>query len=108
MNLKILFMILTYWVLFILVFGTVGGDILISEGYSLTASFNESGLTDPEIDRGGLFNTGVSFTRWLGFMAFGIGLPDTIPVYVSIPIMLWQTMFTIFTIGFIVSSIWNG
>lgn len=107
MNLKILFMILIYYGILSLVF-TLGGSTLSNAGYNTTISLNDSEMTSNEIDTGGLFGTGVSFTRFLGFLLFGVGLPEDTPSFFNVIFILWQTLVTIFTIGFIISSIWDG
>jgi hypothetical protein len=73
MNLKILFLILIYYGVLSLVF-IVGGSTFT--GYSNPINMNSTNITSGELDRGGLFGTGVSFG--------------------------------IFSIGFVISSIWDG
>lgn len=105
MNLRILFIILLYYSIISLVFIT-GASIF--SGYSTPSILNSSELSSNEIDRGGLFGTGVSFGRFIGLVTVGIGLPDDTPSWFSMLFALWQTIFLIFTIGFVISSIWNG
>lgn len=101
-------MLILYWSLFF----TFSIGSLVTEfsdaGFSTTAQLNETDLTSEEIDSGGLFNTGVSFGRFFSFMVFGIGLPDDTPLWFVITFGVWQTAMTIFTAGFIISSIWDG
>lgn len=105
MNLKILFMILMYYVLLSAFF--IFGSSNYSD-YDYNVNLNSTNLTSSEIDTGGLFGTGVSFGRFFGFVTIGIGLPDDTPSWFSIMFSLWQTIFLIFTIGFVISSIWDG
>ena len=108
MDLKILILILAYWTFFIALLSIAGSTILTDEGLTATADFNETALSINETDRGGLFGTGVSFGRFFGIAIFGIGLPSSYPSLLKLLFGLWQTMWTVFTIGFILSSIWNG
>lgn len=80
----------------------------ISDSYSTTVDLNNSAMNPNEIDTGGVFGTGVSFTRFAGFVAFGIGLPDSTPNTFRYVFALIMSSVTIFTIGFVVASIWNG
>ncbi len=68
----------------------------------------ESPITDPEIDEGGFFNTGVDFGRFFSLLLLGIGLPTDTPVFFAIIFAVWQSIFSVFAIGFVISSIWNG
>lgn len=76
--------------------------------YNVNASFNDTSLSDDEIDTGGLFGTGVSFGRFALFVTLGIGLPDDTPSWFSSIFIIWQSMVTILAVGFVISSIWNG
>ena len=76
--------------------------------YSHNIELNSSELTDSEIDKGGLFGTGVSFGRFFAFVGFGIGLPSDTPAFFSVVFAFWQIMVLIFTVGFIIDSIWSG
>lgn len=78
------------------------------DDFSSNIDFNETDISSEEIDRGGLFNTGVSFDRFLFFIGLGIGLPDDTPNWFALIFFLWQTIVTIFSIGFLISSIWDG
>lgn len=101
-------MIILYYSIFvaILIFGS---DIfLASEGYSSTIDLNDSALSDPEIEQGGFFTVGVSFTRFLGLVAFGVGLGDDTPSSFKLMFALWQTIITILSVMWFISAIWNG
>jgi len=109
MNLKILLILLIYYVILSLTF-VLGSDIFNeASGYNITDSpLNSSDLTGSEIDQGGLFGTGVSFSRFFLFVTFGIGLPSDTPQWFTILFFAWQTIITVLAIGFIISSIWDG
>ena len=109
MNLKILFMILMYYSIFSLFF-LVGGSTLVDDGYNNTIStgINSTDISDDELDAGGFFSSGVSFTRFLGLVTIGIGLPDDTPTWFNLFFFAWQTIITILSVGFIISSIWDG
>lgn len=88
-------------------FFAFGGSYL--SGYSTNIDLNNSDLTSSEgVEDAGLFSTGVSLGRFFGFVAFGIGLPADTPAWFSIIFFIMQTGITIFTAGFVISSIWNG
>jgi len=108
MNLKILFLIIVYYTIISLVFGLGGALFSESTDYNYTNPLNSSDVSSGEIDTGGLFGTGISFSRWLGLVTVGIGLPDDTPNWFEIMFVAWQTLILILTIGFIISSIWNG
>lgn len=107
MNLKILFLIILYWVIWGMVF-VVGSRYTLDKGYSYNADLNSSGLSSGEVDRGGLFNMGVSFSRYYPLILFGIGLPSTTPTWFVTIFAFWQILFNIFSAGFVISSIWDG
>ncbi len=106
MNLKILFLIIVYYSILSLVFVFGGAEVF--EDYNATIDLNETGIADSEIDTGGLFGTGISFGRFIGLVGLGIGLPSDTPTFFMILFAVWQTIFTILSIGFVISSIWNG
>jgi len=105
MNLKILFMLLGYYGL-IIVLLTASGSPFTDIDYN--ASINSSGLGDDETDTGGLFSVGVDLGRFFALVGFGVGLPSSVPSVISLAFTIWQSMVTMFTVGFIISSIWNG
>jgi len=108
MNLKILFMLLFYWsCLSIISIGFFTTDF-VDSGYSVTGALNDSELGSGEVDTGGSFLTGVDFGRYLVFMVFGIGFPIDTPNWFLVIFAVWQTILTIFTAGFIISSVWDG
>ena len=106
MDLKVLFILLVYYSLISIFF--ISADSIITDDYNTTIVLNDSELQDEEIDLGGLFGTGVSFSRFFGFVGFGIGLPEDTPSWFNGIFIIWQSMISIFTIGFIISSVWNG
>lgn len=107
MNLKVLFLILVYYSIMSLFF-----LMAISSGtyddYNINIDLNSTDITSDEVDRGGLFGTGVSFIRFAGMITFGVGLSSDTPVWFSTIFIFWQSIVTILTLGFVVSSIWNG
>lgn len=109
MNLKVLFVLLMYWSLMGLVLYSVFSVSFNDAGYVLTdGGLNDTDLSTPETDTGGLFTTGVSFGRFFTLMLFGVGLPGSTPVWFVVLFSAWQTLVTILTAGFIISAIWNG
>lgn len=108
MNLKILFMLLMYWSIWIVILSVSGSTILTDAGYSTDAQINSSTLGANETATGGLFSSGVSFGRWFLLVGFGVGLGSDTPGWFQLLITAWQTLITIFSVGFVISSIWNG
>lgn len=84
------------------------GSAFKEQGATTTFIQDNDPLTNTEIDTGGLFNTGVDFTRFFSLLFFGIGLPNDTPLFFTSIFALWSSLFSIFTVGFIISSIWNG
>ena len=76
--------------------------------YTYSNPLNESELSDSEIDTGGVFGTGVSFGRFFGLVTIGIGLPDDTPTFFKTMFIAWQTVLLILSVGFLISSIWDG
>lgn len=105
MNLKILFMILMYYSILSLFF-ILGGATFT--GFSNNIALNSTNLTSSEIDTGGLFGTGISFGRFFTLITIGIGLPASTPSWFAIMFAVWQTVVTIMSVGFVISSIWDG
>jgi hypothetical protein len=105
MNLKILFLILMYYGVISLVF--ISGGAYLT-GASTSINLNSTNINADELDRGGLFGTGVSFGRFVGLVTVGIGLPPDTPSWFAVMFAVWQTIILILSIGFVISSIWDG
>ena len=109
MNLKILFMLLMYWTIWIVFTASVSGEYFYQQTYfNTTAGLNDTGLTANETDTGGLFSTGVSLARYFAFVLFGINAPFDAPDWFTLILASWQTVLTVFTVGWVISSIWDG
>ena len=108
MNLKILAILSLWYLAMSSIF--LFGDVVYNEdsGFNNTIDINTSSLSDDEIDLGGFFTTGVSIARFVGWVSFGVGLPDDTPSAVKLGFILLQSFITLMTIGFIFSSIWDG
>jgi len=106
MNLKILMGILIYYIMISSVLLANPKDIF--NDYEIKGSLDSTALSDNEVDRGGLFGTGVSFGRFISLSTIGFGMPDTLPSWFKLGFSAWQTIFLIFTIGFIIDAIWSG
>lgn len=108
MNLRILFGIIVYWAVWI-IFLTSDMSPLYEEDYNTgTINLNVTSLSEDEQDTGGLFSSGVSFGRFATFTLFGIGLPANYPIWIVYFFGIWQSIITIFTIGFFLDSLWSG
>lgn len=92
---------------FISIFFALGGAYLT--GYTdSTANLSATNISASEIDTGGIFGTGISFGRFVGLVTIGVGLADDTPSWFQTIFMVWQTGFLIFSVGWFISSIWNG
>ena len=108
MNLKILFLLMTYYGIFSIFF-ILGGSVRTSDGFNTSINFNASNIEESEIDlRPSVWDSGISFSRFSKLVAFGVGLPSDTPFFFKTIFFLWQTILTVFTIGFIIDSIWSG
>jgi len=105
MNLKILFTLLGYYAMIIILLTTTGTPFC---DIDYNASINGSELSEDETDTGGLFSVGVSVARFFALVGFGVGLPSSVPSVIATTFMIWQSLITMFTVGFIISSIWDG
>lgn len=108
MNLKILFMILMYYSVLSIFFLFAGAETHMFDDTNFTNPLNDSDLQAEETDTGGLFSTGISFGRYFVFIATGFGLPDGTPSWFQLIFSTWNIAFAVFTVGFILASIWNG
>ena len=102
MNLKILFLLLMYWCIWLSVSG------MTISGFSVTGSLSDISVNASGLPDAGLWAAGVSFGRFAVFALFGIGLPAGMPVWANLLLSLWATSWSIFTVGFLISAIWNG
>ena len=107
MDLKVLAVLLLYYSMLAMFF-LAGGTYLTDSGSGLNGTLNSGNITADELDKGGLFGTGVDFGRFIGLITIGVGLPSDTPTIFSGIFIFIQSSILIFTIGFIVSSIWNG
>jgi len=101
-------MLLIYYGILSLVFAMGGSVFTDGSGYSSNIALNDSDLSSEEIDTGGIFGTGISFGRFVALITFGVGLPDDTPSWFSLIFILWQSLITILSIGWLIASIWDG
>lgn len=84
-----------------------GGSTL--DSYTTTSNISSINATDTSTDYDfGLFDTGISFTRWWVFLSFGILADPSVPGWFQVILFIWQTGFNIVVAGWLISSIWNG
>lgn len=107
MDLKILGVILLYYFLLASTF-LLGGAYMTDAGGSFNGSIDSSNITAAEMDKGGLFGTGVDFGRFVSLLTIGVGLPSDTPAVFSTLFIIIQSLILLFTVGFIISAIWNG
>lgn len=105
MNLKVLFLILLYYSAlsaFILFPGSPLG------AYNVNVDLNQTELSEDEKDTGGLFSSGVDFGRFFSLVTIGVGVPGDVPTWFKFMFAIWQSLWLLFSIGFVISSIWDG
>lgn len=107
MNLKILVLLLLYYSILSSLF-LLSDGFMTEQGFQADIALDDSELNNADIDKGGLFNTGVNFGRFFIFIGFGVGLSSDTPTWFSLMFGLWQTLVTILSIAFIIDSIWSG
>jgi hypothetical protein len=106
MDLKILMVILLYYGI-LSSFLILGGSAIT--GVSGGANLTGSDLTSNETQySGGVFGSGISFARFAGLITIGVGLPNESPAWFVTLFFMWQSIFLIFSVGWFISSIWNG
>lgn len=86
----------------------VPGSPLTEKGFTQNINLDDTELEADEIDTGGLFGSGISFGRFVSWVAFGVGLPTDTATWFKVMFGIWQTLVSIMTIGFIIASIWDG
>lgn len=109
MKLGILLFILMYYGAITIVF--FGMPSIISAGASSNVNMttmSNATLSSGESVGGGLFAAAVDFVRFFGFVAFGVGLSPSVPFFAAFIFAVWESCVTIYTVGFIVDSIWSG
>lgn len=108
MNLKVLLLLLIYWCVVIVAYAPGLGSPLAREGLNTTAILNDTSLTANETDTGGVFSGGVDFGRFFLLVSFGFDADSTAPYFIQFLIILFQSVVTVFSVGFVISSIWDG
>lgn len=105
MNLKVLMIILAYYAILSVIILFPNSPM---GAYDVANVYNDSDLNSAEVDTGGVFSGGVDFGRFFGLVTIGVGLPDDTPEWFAWSFAIWQSMALIFSVGFIISSIWDG
>jgi len=117
MKLGLLIALAFYWLISFSFFAVGGSAFGTSNDYGIDSNFsisnvdtelNASSLSEGDLDAGGLFSVGVSFSRWLSFTTFGISADENSPSWFLLIFNLWQIAIILLSVAFIISSIWNG
>jgi len=87
---------------------SVQGSIFTDEGANTTIQINSSDMSAEEIEQGGFFTSGLDFSRFIFFVGFGIGLTSDTPTFISLIWIVIASGITLFSIGFVIDSIWSG
>lgn len=111
MNFRVLFILLFYWSIWLIIVATAGSTVLGGSGFSTTGGNITQFTSDTSmINSTGIFGI-VGGLSGIGdyalFALFGIGFTAA-PVWFAVMFMVWQSMITIITVGFIISMVWNG
>lgn len=99
-------MLLGYYGLLSLFFIFAASELTVSPHLNTTFQFNNSQISGDEQDTGGIFGSGVSFSRFLMFVGIGYGIDA--PLFFQLIFSTWQIIINIFALGFFISAIWNG
>ena len=112
MDLRIGFGLGLYYVILVVVFLGLDGMATVYENINVNAStnvdINISEVTADEVDEGGFFTQGVSFSRFLSWSTFSVFLPDDTPLHFVTLFMWWQGIINLLAIMWVISAIWNG
>lgn len=103
----LIFLLIYYFCISALALGTLEGENPIN-AFNISGDINASEVAGNEQDTGGLFGSGVSFGRFFMFVAFGVGAFPDAPQIISTLFIGIQSCLTVLSIGFAISSIWNG
>lgn len=114
MNLKLLFVYIGYYAFIGLLFLLVAlpadeADAAVLDDFNYSNPINASDLEEQDYPEAGIF-TGITLdlARFIGFVGIGVGLPDTVPLGISIMFIVWESCVTLTLIGFVITAIWNG
>lgn len=108
MNLKILGLLLIYYIFCGIMIFAVSSLMTTDASQNMTQAFNDTALTSPETDTGGLFSSGISFLRFFGLITVGIGLSSETPTIIMVVFAIFQSAVTLFTIALVIDAIWHG
>jgi len=108
MDLKFGFLIILYYGMLSLFILTSGTALTSQPGFDYNIELNDSSLSDSETDTGGVFSSGLSFSRWFLLVGFGVGLPDDTASGFKIFYFVWTIIINLLVIMWIINSIWSG
>ena len=83
------------------------GSVFTDAGFNSTININATDITEGETATG-VFDVLPDLARFIGFVGFGIGIPGDVPEFFQLLFTLFQTTITLLSIGWVVSSIWDG
>ena len=112
MDLRIGFGLALYYTLLSLIFLGLNGFADEFDQVEIDATsnidINSSAVTSGEVDQGGFFTIGVSFSRFLNWTGFTVFLPGATPEWFVLIFGVFQTLFNIVAIMWIINSVWAG
>jgi len=113
MNLKIAFILIGYWSVWILILtipDAVIGNPFGERGYSTNADLDTSDFTVEEIDGGGFFTGTLGVFATIGRFVLIVlfGLTTTLTGLSQVIVTTWSTGWTFLSIAFVVDAIWSG
>lgn len=98
MKAALIIIIIIYWIIIGIVFAPQLDSPLLDQGF--TGNQNITDYVDTETEPTGFVITDI--WRLLGIIFLGIGLPASVPVWISLPFIFWQFgVSIIFIIGLI-------
>ena len=117
MKIGLLIALAFYWLISFAFFSVSGSAFGVSNDYGIESNFsisdvengiNATSLSEEDLDAGGFFSVGISFSRFLSFSTFGISADSSSPSWFLLIFSLWQIAIIILSVAFVISSVWNG
>ena len=105
MDLKILMGILIYWTFISLLYF---GLLQSVPGYTINTNLSLGSVDVNETINTGVIGQYIDWQRFILFTSTGFGIPGTVPVWFQIIFSAWTIIFNIFSLGWLINSIWSG
>jgi len=111
MDLRYGFGIVFYYSMLILFFiglNGFGSDYNVEINSTTNVNFNNSEISDDEIDNVGFWSTGIDFGRFLDYATFTVFLPSNSADWFVEIFKIWQGLINLIVLMWLFASLWNG